>query len=124
SGVAYVSAKSDPLNNRVIVGTDDGRVQELRLTFPVRFERDERVVGFQVEAAAPLLVDPDRAPLVAADLVTTGRGLVAVGITKSNTLHLVTHERKASLFGPGELVEHRFDLTESISGRVSAVALA
>ena len=119
------SARLTPGRSEFVLGMSDGTVLPASIRFEVTFEegRDTRRVTPYLTEEGLVAIDPRGAPIVGVARSTGSSGTVTVGITADGRAHYHALIEKKSMVKGVERVEERRDLTPSIPGGATAVAM-
>ena len=114
------------LTHTAALGTDDGRVIPLHITFPITFEGSTRISTPHVTEHDAIVLDPDGRALhrvVYARMDEDGERISAAGMVGPRTLLFVSRGEEESFLGEPAVVEHRADLSADLDADVTALAL-
>ena len=121
---AQVTAVAETGRGRHVLGTSDGRVVPLEVTFQVEFKEATRVLTPQQEFGAPIVLDPDgKRALQRVTGVVTGSGPVVIAQVGPRDLVVHTVVEKKALIGAARREESLQTLTVEADGEVTALKL-
>ena len=107
-----------------VLGTSDGRVLPLQVTFGVEFEDGKRVLTPQHEFEAPVAVDPDKKrPILRLTGALTGSGPIVVAQVGPRDLVIQTVVEKKALIGAAQREESLQAISIESHGDVTALRL-
>jgi phosphate transport system permease protein len=118
---ARVTAVAETGRGRHVVGTSDGRVIPLEVTFQVEFKDAGRVLTPQQKFDAPVALDPEGRPLQRLTGAVTATGPVVIGQLGPRELVVQTVVEKKALIGAARREESRQALTVEAAGEVTAL---
>jgi phosphate transport system permease protein len=121
---ARVTAVAETGRGRHVLGTSDGRVVPLEVTFQVEFKEATRVLTPQQEFGAPIVLDPDgKRALQRVTGAVTGSGPVVIAQVGPRDLVVHTVVEKKALIGAARREESLQTLTVEADGEVTALKL-
>ena len=122
AGGRVVSAYRALKDGYLGLGMDDGAVVAIRITFPVHFEGDTRVVTplLKVDGRIPMTAQGEAISHVVYRNDGDGRA-TAVGITASGRVVLAALAQRRGLLGGGKVETYSYELTGEIEGRPTSV---
>jgi phosphate transport system permease protein len=121
---AHVSAVGYGGHSRYVIGTSDGRVIPLEMTFEAAFPGGERTVTPKPVFGEPSVLDPDgKRPIRTLASAVPGSGTVSIAQVGPAELVMQTTVEKKALVGPSKREESRLTLRLEIDGEVTKLAL-
>lgn len=119
-----VTSVSGSLDNKLYtIGTDDGYVLPLKVSFIVSFTENLRMIEPEIEEREPIQISDRPITHVAYEAPDEDTKAVAA-VTFDGKLFFVSHRVKSSLFGEGEKEEFKHNLTPELNGSaITAVTL-
>ena len=121
---AHVSAVGYGGHSRYVIGTSDGRVIPLEMTFEAAFPGGERTVTPKPVFGEPSVLDPDgKRPIRTLASAVPGSGPVSIAQVGPAELVMQTTVEKKALVGPSKREESRLTLRLEIDGEVTKLAL-
>jgi phosphate transport system permease protein len=121
---ARVTAVTEASRGHHVLGTSDGRVVPLAVTFQVEFKDGRRVLTPRQEFGSPVALDPERRrPVLRVGGADTGSGPVVVAQIGPKDLVLQTVVEKKALIGAPRREESIQALTLEMDGEVTALRL-
>lgn len=124
-GQHVTAAYRDGLHHTIAVGTSNGQIIPLTITFSTTLQDGKRTIAPKVSEGEPIQIDPQGRALSA--LVyreEDGRATAAAVVAGSRSLLLLAQREKTStLFGPAGADEYRADLAPDLPADVTALAL-
>ena len=120
AGVTVVAAYAA---DRLAVGTDDGRVVQLRLAYDVAFDSGVRRVSARPVFSPPLEVDPDRKRSIRALAAAPAGGPVTVAQLGPRELVVLSVVETKALIGGARREESRQTLAVPVDGEVTALQI-
>jgi phosphate transport system permease protein len=119
---ARVTAVGETGRGRYVLGTSDGRVVPLTVTFQVAFKDTGRVLTPQQQFDPPVALDPDgKRALQRLTGAVTGTGPIVIGQVGARDLVLQTIVEKKALIGAPRREESLQSLTVEAVGEVTAL---
>jgi phosphate transport system permease protein len=106
----------DMADNHLFIGTDDGRLLTVALSFSESFDQGVRVISPEVSEEEPLCIDDQKKPLKSIICKKSDSARVLIASSEDGRLLLRATEETTSLFGRGEKKEVAQDITGLISG--------
>lgn len=106
----------DMADNHLFIGTDDGRLLTVALSFSESFDQGVRVISPEVSEEEPLCFDDQKKPLRSIICKKNDSARVLIANAEDGRLLLKSTEETMSLFGGGEKKEVARDITDLISG--------
>ena len=114
---------ADNLHNIVAVGSAEGTVIPLTVTFGTRFENGQRLVTPLAKEGKPLQIDPEGRPVTQL-VYTAEEGKVSMAaLLGPRVLMFYTRQETTSLLGESSMEEYRTDLSPALKAEVTALAL-
>ena len=122
TGEQISAAYVPPAGEHLVLGLDDGRVLLAEAGFKVRFEGEVRKVEphFEMIGAVPLVTGEEALERLSFRQNEEGASTLA-GITRSGRVVAALRQVQQGLFGPGEVEETIYDLSEELVGVPTAV---
>jgi len=123
-GKKITSASGSIDNKNYTLGTEDGYVLPLTISFDITFdEKQKRNIAPRVTEGNLIFIEPE--PILHSEFKKNEEGSKStLAYTKSGKLLLITTEETESFFGDSEVSEFRSDLTNDIGiNKVSSIAL-
>jgi phosphate transport system permease protein len=121
---AQVSAVGYGGRSRYVIGTSDGRVIPLEMTFEAAFPGGERTVTPRPVFGEPSVLDPERKrPIRALTSAVPGSGPISIAQVGPAELVVQTTVEKKALIGPSTREESRQTLRLEVDGEVTKLAL-
>ncbi len=126
TGKKIFSLASDLKQKYFLYGLDSGKTAVVQLEFQTRFdENSTRVIEPRATFDEFILVDTSSTkPVIAADLAVDEDENISIAAYNGDELFYYSSEEEASLFGEGETVIYRYNLTDFIDGKISVFALS
>ncbi len=104
-----ISACKD--RDRLVLGTDDGRILTVSVTFSESFDNDKRTILPAVSEMETVLVSNERKGIRSVTSRRDENATITVVNTEDGKLMLISSEAEKTLFGEGERKEIRKDIT-------------
>ncbi len=121
---ARVSAVGYGGHSRYVIGTSDGRVIPLEMTFEAAFAGGQRTVTPRPVFGEPSVLDPDgKRPIRALTSAVSGSGPISIAQVGPAELVVQTTVEKKALVGPSTREESRQTLRLEVDGEVTKLAL-
>jgi phosphate transport system permease protein len=105
--------------NRIVMGTDDGRVLAININFAVSFENDERIITSGISDEEVYTIDDRGKGIKYIASKKDGDVTVTAVYTKDDRLILKSTEIEENLFGGGEKNETIKDITDLVKQPLS-----
>ena len=120
---ATVTAVAELGRGRHALGTSDGRVIPLEVTYAVEFKDAKRILTPGQQFGPPAVVDPERRAITRIAAVAPDGGPVTVAQVGSAELILQTVVEKKALIGEPRREESALALKDVVEGAITALAL-
>jgi phosphate transport system permease protein len=123
AGQRLTAAYRDGIHHLIAVGTADGKVIPVKISFSIKFVDNKRSIVPEIREGKPLQVDPQARPITSL-VYREDEGKVAVAaLLGPRTLLFVAQQEKTSLLGESSMAESRTDLSSALRADVTALAL-
>jgi phosphate transport system permease protein len=122
-GASEVSAVTDLGGGRLLIGTSDGRVIPLAMTFAVEFSDGRRVIAPQASFGPPRALDADNRRLRRLAGAMPATGAVTVAQVAANELVLESTVERKALIGGSRTEESRQTLRVDGDAEITAVKI-
>ncbi len=106
-------------NDRIVLGTDDGRILVVNINFAVSFVDDERIITPGISDEKGAFIDDNGKGIKYITSKNDEEAIVTVFYTEDGRLILKSTEVEEKLFGPEEEVETITDITNLVEQQIS-----
>ncbi|TAL41359.1 MAG: ABC transporter permease subunit [Methylovulum sp.] len=106
-----------------MLGLSDGRAIPAEISFSVTFPEGRRHIEAELVAGDPIVVDPQRHPLVQLAYASTPNGPMTAAAVGPKAIILVTVKETKTLIGPSTKEESRERLTLPVEGEITQIIL-
>jgi phosphate transport system permease protein len=122
-GSITASTRALGKDQHLLLGTDDGRVIPVTISFDQEFKGDERAVIPSVVIGTPVVIAPTRKAVTKMAYQHLETGVRIAALLKDQQLWLTTIRNRSRPDGTMDASIAQADLTSKISGRITALTL-
>lgn len=122
-GSVTTLARAFGKGHHLAMGTEDGRVVPVAVDFTQEFQGDDRLIVPSVTVGTPMVATPTPQPITKMAYQNADSDLRVAALLQNQHLWLTTSRTKSRPDGTAAVSIAQVDLTPSIPGRVTALAL-